>query len=104
MRRACGSVLPPAVKKRPPRPKQMGPVTLDTVFSTEPPSLDPSLGSDTQSVWAMRQMFMGLTGFNEDAEVVPVLGDRLVGLGRRSGLDVQHARRCPLGHARSRHR
>ncbi|MDI9547170.1 MAG: peptide ABC transporter substrate-binding protein [Chloroflexota bacterium] len=48
-------------------------VTLDTVFSTEPPSLDPSLGSDTQSVWAVRQMFMGLTGFNEAAEVVPSL-------------------------------
>lgn len=51
----------------------MEPVVLDTVFSTEPPSLDPSLGSDTQSVWAVRQMFMGLVGFNEAAEVVPSL-------------------------------
>ncbi len=56
-----------------PAAEAAGPVTLDTVFSTEPPSLDPSLGSDTQSVWATRQMFMGLTGFDENAEVVPVL-------------------------------
>jgi oligopeptide transport system substrate-binding protein len=53
--------------------EEMGPVTLDTVISTEPPSLDPSLGSDTTSVWGTRQMFMGLTGFDENAEVVPVL-------------------------------
>lgn len=48
-------------------------VTLDTVFSTEPPSLDPSLGTDTQSIWGIRQMFMGLTGFDENANVVPNL-------------------------------
>jgi oligopeptide transport system substrate-binding protein len=50
-----------------------GPVTLDTVFSTEPPTMDPSLGTDTTSIWAIRQMFMGLTGFDEDADVVPGL-------------------------------
>lgn len=45
-------------------------VTLDTVFSTEPPTLDPGRGTDTQSIWAIRQMFMGLTGFDEEANVV----------------------------------
>ena len=49
------------------------PVVLDTVFTTEPPSLDPSLGTDSQSIWSIRQMFMGLTGFDEKAEVVPGL-------------------------------
>jgi oligopeptide transport system substrate-binding protein len=46
---------------------------LDTVFSTEMPSLDPSLGTDSQSIWSIRQMFMGLTGFDENAQVVPAL-------------------------------
>jgi oligopeptide transport system substrate-binding protein len=48
-------------------------VTLDTVFSTEPPTMDPSLGTDTTSIWAIRQMFMGLTAFDEQANVVPGL-------------------------------
>lgn len=48
-------------------------VVLDTVFSTEPPSMDPSLATDSQSIWAIRQMFMGLTGFDETAQVVPAL-------------------------------
>lgn len=48
-------------------------VTLDTVFSTEPPTLDPSRGTDSQSIWAIRQIFMGLTGFDEQANVVPAL-------------------------------
>jgi oligopeptide transport system substrate-binding protein len=46
---------------------------LDVVFGTEPPTLDPSLATDSQSIWSIRQMFMGLTGFNEAAEVVPAL-------------------------------
>lgn len=48
-------------------------VVLDTVITTEPPTLDPSLGTDTTSIWAIRQMFMGLTAFDEDANVVPSL-------------------------------
>jgi len=48
-------------------------VTLDTVTSTEPPTLDPSLATDSQSIWWIRQLFVGLTGFNEKAEVVPSL-------------------------------
>ncbi len=50
-----------------------GPVTLDTVFGTEPPTMDPSLATDSQSIWAIRQMFMGLTGFDENANVIPGL-------------------------------
>ena len=46
---------------------------LDVVFGTEPPTMDPSLATDSQSIWSIRQMFMGLTGFNEAAEVVPSL-------------------------------
>jgi oligopeptide transport system substrate-binding protein len=48
-------------------------VTLDVIFGAEPPSLDPGLGTDSQSIFAVRQMFMGLTGFDEQANVVPAL-------------------------------
>jgi oligopeptide transport system substrate-binding protein len=48
-------------------------VTLDLVVGTEPPSLDPSLATDTTSIWTIRQMFMGLAGFDEKAAVVPSL-------------------------------
>ena len=50
-----------------------GRVRLDSVIGTEPPSLDPALGTDTTSIFFIRQMFMGLTGFDEDANVVPEL-------------------------------
>lgn len=49
------------------------PAVLDAVFGTEPPTYDPSLATDSQSIFGIRQMFMGLTGFNEKAEVVPSL-------------------------------
>jgi oligopeptide transport system substrate-binding protein len=48
-------------------------VTLDLVVGTEPPSLDPSLATDTTSIWTIRQMFMGLTAFDQTAQVVPAL-------------------------------
>jgi oligopeptide transport system substrate-binding protein len=48
-------------------------VTLDLVVGTEPPSLDPSLATDTTSIWTIRQMFMGLASFDEKAAVVPSL-------------------------------
>jgi oligopeptide transport system substrate-binding protein len=48
-------------------------VTLDLVVGTEPPSLDPSLATDSTSIWTIRQMFMGLTGFDERASVIPSL-------------------------------
>jgi oligopeptide transport system substrate-binding protein len=50
-----------------------GKVKLDTVVSTEPPSLDPSLGTDTTSIFFIRQMFEGLTSFDSKANVVPAL-------------------------------
>jgi len=45
--------------------------TLDTVFNNEPPTLDPALATDTTSVWAIRQMFVGLLAFDEKANVIP---------------------------------
>ncbi|MCC9074749.1 peptide ABC transporter substrate-binding protein [Litorilinea aerophila] len=48
-------------------------IVLDTVFGTEPPTLDPALATDSQSIWSIRQMFVGLTGFDEQAQVVPSL-------------------------------
>jgi oligopeptide transport system substrate-binding protein len=48
-------------------------VTLDIVIATEPPTMDPSLSTDTTSVWSVRQMFVGLTAFDEKAQVIPSL-------------------------------
>lgn len=48
-------------------------VTLDTTFSTEPPSVDPALGTDSASIFLIRQMFVGLTAFDEKANIVPSL-------------------------------
>jgi oligopeptide transport system substrate-binding protein len=48
-------------------------VTLDINVGTEPPSLDPSLATDTTSHWMIKQMFMGLTAFDQTAQVVPAL-------------------------------
>ncbi len=48
-------------------------VTLDTVIGTEPPTLDPARATDTTSVWTVRQMFVGLTAFDEKANVIPSL-------------------------------
>ncbi len=48
-------------------------VKLDTVVGTEPPSLDPALATDSMSIFMIRQMFEGLTGFDEKANVVPAL-------------------------------
>ncbi len=48
-------------------------VTLDLCVGTEPPTLDPSLATDSTSIWFIRQMFVGLLGFDEKAEVTPYL-------------------------------
>jgi oligopeptide transport system substrate-binding protein len=48
-------------------------VRLDTVVATEPPSLDPALATDSTSIFFIRQMFVGLTSFDEQANVVPSL-------------------------------
>jgi oligopeptide transport system substrate-binding protein len=50
-----------------------GRIKLDTVIGTEPPSLDPGLGTDSVSIFFIRQMFVGLTGFDQEANVVPAL-------------------------------
>ncbi len=48
-------------------------VTLDFVTGTEPPTLDPALATDSQSIFWIRQLFAGLTAFDEKANVVPSL-------------------------------
>jgi oligopeptide transport system substrate-binding protein len=50
-----------------------GRITLDTVIGTEPPSLDPSLATDTTSHFLIKQMFVGLATFDSEANVVPQL-------------------------------
>jgi oligopeptide transport system substrate-binding protein len=50
-----------------------GRIKLDTVFGTEPPSIDPALGTDSSSIFLIRQLFVGLTGFDEQANVIPAL-------------------------------
>ncbi len=50
------------------------PVTLYWNWATEPPTLDPSLATDTTSVDAIRNLFVGLTQFHPDTgEVEPYL-------------------------------
>jgi oligopeptide transport system substrate-binding protein len=56
-----------------PEDPDAGRIKLDSVISTEPPSLDPALGTDTTSIFFIRQMFVGLLGFDQDANVVPQL-------------------------------
>ncbi len=48
-------------------------VTLDLIFGSEPPTLDPGLATDTTSHWLIEQMFMGLLAFDQSANVVPQL-------------------------------
>lgn len=48
-------------------------VTLRTIVGSEPPTLDPSLVTDTTSNFFVRQMFLGLTTFDQDANVAPEL-------------------------------
>ncbi len=47
--------------------------TLYGILGTEPPSLDPSLATDTTSVWIDEQLFLGLTAFDENGNVTPEL-------------------------------
>lgn len=48
-------------------------IMLRTIVGSEPPSLDPSLATDTTSVFFISNMFIGLTAFDEEANVVPSL-------------------------------
>ncbi len=56
-----------------PEDPDAGRITLDTVIGTEPPTLDPSLATDTTSHFLIEQMFQGLTDFDEEANVIPQL-------------------------------
>ena len=50
------------------------PVTLQWNLGGEPPTLDPSLATDTTSVDVIEQLFLGLTDFNDETmEVIPEL-------------------------------
>lgn len=48
-------------------------IKVDTVVSTEPPTVDPALATDSVSIFFIRQMFVGLTSFDGEANVVPSL-------------------------------
>lgn len=61
------------VKEVPAQDPDADRVRLDTVISTEPPTLDPALSTDSVSVFFVRQMFIGLTSFDPEANVVPAL-------------------------------
>lgn len=56
-----------------PEPEMAEPVTLYWNWSTEPPTMDPSLTTDTTSVDGTENMFVGLTVLNEVGEVEPYL-------------------------------
>ena len=50
------------------------PVTLYWNLGTEPPTLDPALGTDTTSILVIEQLFLGLTDFDDETmAVVPEL-------------------------------
>lgn len=50
------------------------PVTLQWNLGTEPPTLDPALGTDTTSIWVIEQLFLGLTDYDDETmAVVPEL-------------------------------
>lgn len=48
-------------------------VRLDLHIRTDPPSLDPALAADTTSHFFINQMFIGLTTFDEKANVISAL-------------------------------
>ncbi len=56
-----------------PEDPDAGRVRLDSVIGTEPPTIDPALGTDTTSIFFIRQLFMGLASFDDQANVVPAL-------------------------------
>jgi oligopeptide transport system substrate-binding protein len=57
-----------------PKPKEAAPAVLNMNLSTEPPTLDPALATDTTSVFCDKQLFLGLTSFHlETGKVIPDL-------------------------------
>jgi oligopeptide transport system substrate-binding protein len=63
------------IKEVAPKDPDANRVRVDTVVGTEPPTLDPALATDSTSIFFIRQMFVGLTGFDEKANVVPYLAE-----------------------------
>jgi oligopeptide transport system substrate-binding protein len=51
-------------------------LTLDTVIMADPPTLDPAIATDSDSIFFIRQMFVGLTTFDANANVIPALATR----------------------------
>ncbi|MEA3460035.1 MAG: ABC transporter substrate-binding protein, partial [Chloroflexota bacterium] len=57
-----------------PVPPPAKPVTLHATLSTEPPTADPALATDTTSVFVTEQIFLGLTDYDDEtSEVIPEL-------------------------------
>jgi oligopeptide transport system substrate-binding protein len=56
-----------------PTPLPQDKVVLDWNFGTEPPSLDPSLATDTTSIDNLRNLAVGLTQLTPDGAVLPML-------------------------------
>ncbi|MEA3396356.1 MAG: peptide ABC transporter substrate-binding protein [Chloroflexota bacterium] len=58
----------------PVEPAPEKPVTLSWNLGTEPPQVDPALGTDTTSVQVDEMLFLGLTDFDDEtSEVIPEL-------------------------------
>ena len=58
----------PAPQPQAPAEADMGPVTLDWNLGTEPPSLDPSLATDTSSVAILNETMLALTELDPDTQ------------------------------------
>lgn len=56
-----------------PEDPDAGRIKLDIIVGSEPPTIDPALSTDSTSIFFVRQMFVGLTSFDEEANVVPSL-------------------------------
>jgi oligopeptide transport system substrate-binding protein len=56
-----------------PEDPDAGRVKVRTVVGSEPPSLDPALATDVASHFFIKNMFVGLTDFDEQANVIPGL-------------------------------
>lgn len=61
--------VPPYPTPPPPRPT----FTLDVNLGYEPPTLDPALATDSGSIDVIENLFLGLTGLDEEGNVEPEL-------------------------------
>lgn len=68
--------VPPTATPIPPSPTPTyppGPVTLNWDLGWEPETLDPALAADSTSIDLVGQLFLGLTNFDENGNVLPEL-------------------------------